>query len=51
MKKFEVIALFDHAEKKTVVEAMDESEALDKWGIENEFKYDYITKVTEIKKK
>lgn len=51
MKKFEIIALFGYVEKKTVVEAMDESEALDKWGIENEFKYDYVTKVTEIKQK
>jgi len=49
MKKFEVVAVFDFVEKKTVIEAMDASEALDKWGIENEFKYDYVTEVTEIK--
>ena len=28
---------------------MDETEALDKWGIDNEFKYEYVTKVEEVK--
>lgn len=48
MKKFEIIALFPSVEKTDIIEAMDESEALDKWGIENEFKYEYITQITEL---
>lgn len=50
MKKFEVVAVFDFNDKKTVIiNAMNESEAIYKWGVKNNFRYDYITEVTEIK--
>ena len=49
MKYFRITAIFGYVEKITVIEAMDESMALDKWGIENQFKYEYVTNVEEIK--
>lgn len=49
MKLFRITAIFGYVEKITVIEAMDESMALDKWGIDNQFKYENVTKVEEVK--
>ena len=50
MKKFRITAVFfDNVEETTTITAMDESEAMDKWGEANHFKYEYVTKVEEVK--
>ena len=48
MKKFRIKARFVAVEQTDVIEAMDATEAIDKWGIENNFKYEYILSVIEV---
>lgn len=50
MKKFRITAVFfDGDEEVTTITAMDESEAMDKWGEVNHYHYEYVTKVEEVK--
>lgn len=49
MKKFEIAANFSFGDKKIIIiNAMNESEAVYKWGVKNNFRYDYIINITEI---